>query len=692
MRNTFFILLFLFSTYIVRAQSALYLSDTSVKVYDDGGNEKTLAWCGGFNNPQFAMGDLNNDGLADLVVFEAYKGVRTFINTGTAGSPNYKYQPQYTLNFPPISDYLILADYNCDGIPDLFQQGLTGFAVYTGYYNAAKQLCFTFYKDLYYSNDATTFGPANAFNNPGDIPAIVDVDNDGDLDFISYNVVGGNLNFYKNMRVEKSLPCDSIVIELKDRCWGKVYQAFWRAHELQYDCSEAGLSLHSDDSTKRVMHQGNTPCLFDYDGDGDYDYLDGSISFNEMTFLLNGRIPYDSTGPDSMVYQDTTWQTGGTSIELPIWPAAFNVDIDQDGKKDLLIAPNAQNASENYKCIWYYKNNTIPGHPDWQFQSDTFLVDKSIDAGTAAYPMFFDYNRDGLPDLFVGSDGYTQSSGLLRSRLIYYKNTSKPSVPSFTLQSVNFLNIDSFNFQGAAPAAGDIDNDGKADLILGHSDGSLSYFKNVASSDSAQPIWQLTELQLTDKDGNVINVSGHAAPFIYDIDKDGRPDLVIGSLFGYFQYYRNVSTTPGTISLEFINSELGKAKADPRQNLGCYSTPFIGRIDNSGTDYILSGSNSGNIYRFTGFQSGDTTAIYTMLDTQYSYIDSTYLHYNHGGTEFGIYENLRSTVAVADIAGDGNYEMLVGNIEGGLQLYKNNYTSNLPVISKYEREKCRKKM
>jgi len=671
MRYTCFCALLLLSFAWQRtcAQSIFYQPDTSVKVYAAGA-EQTLAWCGGFNNPQFTMGDLNNDGKQDLVIFEPGLGVRTFLNIGTAGAPEYRYTPHYEINFPPIFDYLILADYNCDGVPDLFHRGSTGFSVYKGYYNAANELCFTFYQSLYYTNDATTVGlPGNAYTNPPDIPAIVDVDNDGDLDFVSYDVYGGNLNFYKNMRVELGLPCDSIHIELKDRCWGKVYQAFWRTHELHYDCSEAGLSRHASDTAEsKKTHQGNTPCLFDYDMDGDYDYLDGSVSFSEMTFLLNGRMEYG--GNDSMVLQDTTWQSGGTPIEMPIWPAAFNVDIDQDGKKDLLIAPNALNTSENYKCIWYYKNETTPGSPAWVFQSDTFLIDKTIDLGTAAYPMFFDYNKDGKPDMFVGSDGYFQSDGSFRSRISYYQNTSTAGNPSFTLMSRDFLNIDSFNFAGAAPAVGDIDNDGKADLVIGHSNGTLTYFKNMAASDSVQPVWQLAQLQLTNVAGDTINSGGHAAPFIYDIDKDGKKDLLIGSLYGYLQYYRNTSSIPDTLSLTEVNDKLGKAKADPRQNLGIYNTPFIGAIDNSGTDYILMGSNSGNIYRYDGFQSGDTTALYTMVDSQYSYIDTTYRTYNHQGSSFGIYGNYRSAPAVADIAGDGNYEMVVGDVMGGLKFYK----------------------
>ena len=72
---------------IARAQQ-LYLPDTSIKVFA-WGRQQTLAWCGGMNNSQFAMADLNHDGLQDLVVFQPWGSLLTFINKGVAGSPNY---------------------------------------------------------------------------------------------------------------------------------------------------------------------------------------------------------------------------------------------------------------------------------------------------------------------------------------------------------------------------------------------------------------------------------------------------------------------------------------------------------------------------------------------------------------------------------------------------------------------------
>lgn len=648
----FFVTL-LVAVHISYAQVTMFLPDSSIKVYAYG-QPQSLAWCGGFNSPHFAMADLNHDGLQDLVVFEPDVSLSTFINNGTHGNPHYEYAPQYALNFPPVFNYIYLIDYNCDSVSDLVQQGGSGFSVWRGYYNAKNQLCFTYYKDLLYYD--SVFGNfVNAYNGPGNIPGIADVDNDGDIDFVDFDIIGGVMVYYKNMRVEMGLPCDSIVIQRMPYCWGKASESL--GHFVLNTCNSG------------VSSQFNSLCLFDYDMDGDYDILNGNSNYDKMTFLENGRVPY-TPNADSIAFQDTAWQSGGTPVYLNMDPAAFSVDIDQDGKKDLLISPTV--SSENYHNIWYYKNLSTTNAPHWQYQSDSFLVSQSIDAGTAAKPMLFDYNKDGKPDLFIGSDGYYQKSdGTLRSRISYYVNTSTPGNPSFTLQTTDFDGIGNYMFQGVSLATGDLDNDGIADLVIGHSDGTLSFFKNFSSSDTTTPNWQISQQSLKDVNGNIINVGGYAAPFIYDIDKDGRPDLLIGDLEGYLQYYRNVSTTAGSIVLQLINTRLGNAKADPRNSTFTNSVPFIGKIDNSGTDYLLMGSNSGNIDLFSGVQTGDTLATYVLLDSQYSYIDSLYNEYNHvGSAAIGIYGNLRSAVTVGNITGDTSLYMIVGNIRGGVQLYK----------------------
>jgi hypothetical protein len=658
--------LLLISRNALWAQPIRFVEDQSVKVYDAQSNEKTIPWCGGFNNPQFCMGDLNNDHIPDLIVYERSTGqVKTFINTGTPGSPKYIYQPLYARNFPRLLEYLKIEDYNRDGIPDLFHRGFAGIAAYKGYYNSSNQLCFTFYKDLFFPGH---FGMVNAYTEPTDIPSFVDVDKDGDLDFFAYSVFGTMINFYKNLQVENRLPADSIVLCLQEQCWGKVYQGYERASQLGIVCFEDDVTCPTSGrqpmpaentqpnalstAHRTTLHTGNALCLLDMDADGDMDILGGNVSFPDIQLLTNGKA--QNQGIDSMVAQDSVWQTNGHHLEMTQWPGAFWLDIDQNGQKDILISPHAENVSENYNCIAFYKNTGTTTAPVYTYQSDTFLIDQTIDIGTAATPFLYDYDRDGQPDLFISSDGYFQTnSGTLLSKIAYYKNTGTPGNPSFTFVTNDFLNISAAGFAGNTIAIGDLDNDGKDDLVLGHNNGTLSFYKNTAATAASQPVWVLGNAAMENSNGQTINVQGFAAPLIYDLNEDGKKDLIIGYQNGYLYYYQNAGMT-NTLKLQYITNQLGGVKTAPTDIFSGFSVPAIGQLDSTMDEYLLLGSSNGWLYRYTGFQGGNVTGNYQLLDSIYAHIQL----------------GQRAAPTLGDVDGDGKNEMIVGNLLGGVHFFK----------------------
>jgi hypothetical protein len=408
----------------------------------------------------------------------------------------------------------------------------------------------------------------------------------------------------------------------------------------------------------KTTHTGNTLCFLDADGDDDYDYLNGGVSYSTIQFLRNGKTEHNHP-IDTITSQDTSWQSNGHVYNKNIFPAAFWLDIDQDMKKDILISPTSSGSSEDYKCITLYRNTGSSTSPVFTIQSDSFLVDKTIDMGTASYPMIYDYNKDGKPDLFIGGDGFYQGTGSLRARIAYYENTSSGSNLSFTLQTTDFLGIHALNIQGAYPAVGDLDNDSKDDLVVGHNDGTLSFYKNQAPAGNVQPQWQMTSTVIEDENNTTIDSFMTAAPFIYDMDQDGKKDLLIGGQSGWLSFYKNTGGTD-QLKLQHQTSKLGKVKSDPQNMFSGFSAPFVGRIDNTGVDFLLMGSNSGVIYKYRGFQNGNVTTPYILLDSAYSRINAL----------LGKWSGFRSTPAVGDLDGDGKYEMILGNVTGGVFIYK----------------------
>lgn len=169
------------------------------------------------------------------------------------------------------------------------------------------------------------------------------------------------------------------------------------------------------------------------------------------------------------------------------------------------------------------------------FQKKTFLQDEMIELGEGAYPVLFDADADGKKDLIVGNLGYYMGN-TNKSRLAFYKNIGTSSSPSFSLITRDYQSLSTYNIYSMAPTFGDLDNDGDKDLIIGDNNGQLHYFENIATTGSpAQFANHVASYQ-------GIDVGNFAYPQLFDINKNGTLDLVIGSLNGKISYYSNTGT------------------------------------------------------------------------------------------------------------------------------------------------------
>lgn len=658
------------------AQSDMYQSNSTllstIKVMANG-VEKTNAWAGGQNAPQFAVADMNKDGKDDLIVFEnndAVKidGVKVYIRVDAAGSslPRYRFSPEYHYKFPEVKSYMKLIDYNCDNIPDLFHMGANfqGLVIADGYYDDSDILSFKPEREIrFYRQGSATSSPINI--RPSDIPSLEDIDHDGDLDFVTYGINGYYISAWKNTTKEDNLPCDSFRLVPWTSCWGKVMQDYPRAHFL----GTTYCPPFRDDPQGMPNHGNNAMCLIDIDGDSDFDFLDGNQDYSDIQLVINGKA--DIGYPiDSMIAQDTLWQKNGHQLYMPKFPAAYWVDIDGDGDRDILISPKLA-GTENYKCIALYENQGSATAPNYVYQSDTFMIETMIDAGTNSYPVVYDYNRDGLPDLFIGTLGrHNPVNGTNLSRIVYYQNTGTATMPIFTLKDNNFLNLESLELSGGAITIGDLDNDGKDELLIGRANGNIAYFKNNAANGAAQPDWQLWLRELLDRKGKVIRANNNATPFIYDVDKDGKNDLVSGMRLGYIYYYHNFATNTGDYQLEKAADSLGKLKVGVYQGEGS-TTPFIGKVDNSGKTYLMLGTKDGTIQQWEGIDSGDPNKTYTQVEEKYSNIQI---------------KGSNSAPYFADINNDGKYEVFIGNDLGGVTMYFQIFNVNVDDVAKKQNQ------
>jgi hypothetical protein len=365
-----------------------------------------MPWGNGINYANLSSMDLNFDGKKDLVAFDrlnqfATGRFRGFINIGNSGQTTYSACPECSYYFPQVSNWALLIDYNCDGKEDIFCSTSAGIKVYKNV-SSAPTISFTLIKSLIYTNsnpNGVPF-PVNLYASSNGLPAISDMDGDGDLDILTFAPQGSSVQYHKNLAVETYSNCttDSLMFELTDNCWGKFSEGGCSV-SINETCAQPKNA--ADSVSPKVYHSGATLTAFDRDGDGDKDLILGDISCNTVEYLHNtGSVTNGLITDTTKLYPNFPNKTSTTQIKINNFPCAYYLDVDGDTKKDLIATPNAF-GSENNKSVWLYKNTSTTNTVNFQFIKNNFLQDEMIEVGQNSFPVVFDYNADGKKDLLL---------------------------------------------------------------------------------------------------------------------------------------------------------------------------------------------------------------------------------------------------------------------------------------------------
>ena len=164
-----------------------------------------MPWNGGFNAPQFSNIDLNQDNVTDMISFDRQGDMlRTYIHLPASG--RWMLDWSYAADFPPLVDWVLAADYDQDGIEDLFTSssvsGVAGITVYKGSYaNGHWSFKEKLDRGKSYLQVTAGGGLTNLYVSWDDIPAITDIDGDGDLDILVFEPGGSFISYFANQSI-----------------------------------------------------------------------------------------------------------------------------------------------------------------------------------------------------------------------------------------------------------------------------------------------------------------------------------------------------------------------------------------------------------------------------------------------------------------------------------------------------------
>lgn len=626
MRYIFF--LFILSFQNLSAQ--LYFDQSNHITVVANGIIQPMPWAGGLNAPQFSEVDINLDGYEDIVAYD--RDARLFVpfiyNPYVSISQyGYDYFPIYNSILPKSIHWAFFRDLNLDGKKDLITSS-NGGAFYYKNTSTPYNTSFEFVEKLF---SIRSSGPSPLFIGNLDIPVIEDVDFDGDLDILAFGVSGTFIDFNENI----STVSGEYLFKVTDDCWGDFGEDGF-TNDIYLDHPECVPGAPPQKAAE-PLHTGSTISAYDMDNDMDMELFVGDVSFNNMVYLTN--TPVD--GKDKISSKNMNYPSAHP-VDMPVFPAAYFIDFDHDGYKDMLVSPNTGSASSTKDGIWFYKNHGNNSNPDFVFDKKTAFQDQMIDLGRYSKVRLVDYNNDNLMDIVV-SGGQTLGTLGLKSTVSLYKNTGTIHEPKFALVTEDFANLEALNIGlHLCPEFADLDNDNKPDMVIGKDDGTLLYFKN--ESNLSNP-WNFT-LNTTILSG--FDVGYNATPTLYDLNQDGKTDLLVGNRQGRITYYQNTGSVTNP-QFTLISSYLGNIELRSPTSQGFLDLDVI---TENGNTVIYAGTSTSGINRIENID-GNLSGTFTVSDSNVHNLE----HVRH------------SSPALYDFNNDGYLDMLLGNIRGGIEYF-----------------------
>jgi hypothetical protein len=415
------------------------------------------------SSPSFV--DIDADGDFDLFVGEQDGSIHFYRNEGTPSNANFIFDnDSLDIGTRSLPTYV---DIDADGDFDLLCGNSEGTVTYYRNDGTPTLQNWTFVTNTYNGMDV-----GNTTS-----PFFCDIDNDGDYDMWIGEYVG-NINYYRNIGTPSNASWElvrqhpfcldvgsssiPIFIDMDldndydlffGRWWGRItfYENTgssiipqWTIVTLFYESIDVGWNSHPD--------------FVDIDGDNDPDLFIGEVDGN-INYYRNDGTP-----------GNPVWTFIGefyNGIDIGDRCAPTFADIDADNDFDLFIGEQDGN-------INYYRNDGTTTFPSWTLVTENY---NSITVGTRSIPRFFDLDKDGDLDLFIGNgDGV----------IYYYKNDGSASSPVWSFITSKFADVDVG--ENCSPFLVDIEDDSFADLFVGERWGGLNYYHQVPATDSIPPL------------------------------------------------------------------------------------------------------------------------------------------------------------------------------------------------------------
>lgn len=354
------------------------------------------------------------------------------------------------------------------------------------------------------------------------------------------------------------------VCDWTDYGWDNAYDenGYWTnelIHGLVYFVKNSGTNEKPVYEKPRLLNAANTPieqfgmpspCLADYDNDGDQDLICGEF--------IDGFTYYENTGTKQkpVFARGQRLMHEGKFLHMDLeMITPTPVDWDGDGDVDLIVGDEDGRVAlvEN---TGKFDARKVPAYlPPVYFQQEA----EDLKCGALATPVGIDWDGDGDDDIVSGNTaGY----------VVFYENLSGPKVaqPRWAAprrleaggKVIRIMAGPNGSIQGPCECkwgyttinVADWDGDGLPDIVANSILGKVHWYKNIGTRKApklaaAQPVeveWKGEQPSLAwgwmKPQGKALLTQWRTTPVVVDLNKDKLPDLVMLDQEGYLAFFK----------------------------------------------------------------------------------------------------------------------------------------------------------